>query len=151
MDYSRRLMGRREGTYLQSIITKYLKGKGFTEYYKRDFRFLISYLLEFSGKLDIRVNDCLTILYQKHCITTISAESPSEKFRLYKISLYPEFFSFPVEEENCSGYCQDKFCQEIRQEANAVRSVIVGPELLHWWCHRIIWEAVNVIGYKSLH
>ncbi|MDP4127341.1 MAG: hypothetical protein Q8912_10390 [Bacillota bacterium] len=134
-----------------SNITRPLMGKGFTEYYRKDFKFLTNYLLEFGGKLDILVDDCLVILYQKHRITTISVEVPSEKLRLYKIALYPEFSSFPFEGSNCNGYYIDKLYQEFRNEDHAVCSVIVGPELLHWWCHWIIWEAANVIGYKSFH
>lgn len=132
-----------------SNMTRPIHSKGFAEYYRRDFKFLTNYLLEFSGKLDILVNDCLHVLYQRHCITTISLEFSSEKLRLYKIALHPEFSSIPLQEANYNKHFE--LYQDIRNEDNAVCSIIVGPELLHWWCHRIIWEAAYVIGYKSLH
>jgi hypothetical protein len=134
-----------------SNITQPLKSKEFKDYYRKDFKFLTEYLLEFKDRLDILIDDCLGILYQKHRIATISVEFSSEKLRFYKIALYPEYPSFPFEGSNYNGYYTVELYQEFRTEDHGGFSVIVGPELLHWWCHRIIWGAANVIGYKSLH
>ena len=90
-------------------ITQPLKHERITKYYRRDFKFLTSYLLDFNGKLDILVNDYLKIFYQKHCISTIALEYPTDKLRLYKIALYLEYLSFPFEETHNNGYYLDNF------------------------------------------
>ena len=122
----------------------------FAGYFRSDFGFLHRYLIDFKGKLNIRIGEELSIWYQNNCIMNIAVEEPEMPFRSYRIDIYPEFSTFDLEQQ-CAGDSSAMLFYDVKIAANGNYSIIVGPEMLHWWCHRLIWEAVAVIGYKELH
>lgn len=108
--------------------------------YRHDFWFLMQYKKELPGELQVRYDEEVTLLYCGHKISTISMAVTYFQLRQYKVTMFPEFVPAEFVEE-----------EGVQTEEDNSYSIVIGPELLHCWCHKLIWCAIEVIGYKRLH
>lgn len=125
--------------------------ESFHKYYRQDFDFLARYIFEFKRELAITVDNALNLYYRKIHIARISLKYSDNSIRKYKITFHPGFVEVPDEQGKSSNDLVSIIFREFRTESNYDYSVTVGPELLHFWCHKLIWDALNTIGYKNLH
>lgn len=125
--------------------------EGIRKYFSKDFHFINQYIFDFSQELAIAIKHEMDLFYKKTHIATFSLAVPDERMRLYKVIFHPEFTAVP--EEVFSGAIDDRYnvFPEFKLEPNSDYSVTIGPELLHLWCHKLVWEAVEVLDYKILH
>lgn len=122
----------------------------FDSFYKLDFRFLSHYLAEFQPELQLKVTENLELYLKGWHIATFSIASTNERMRSYRIEFYPEFITLsPENDEAINSW--DAVGIDFKIDEKDRFSVIVRPELLHYWCNKIVWEAAAVICYKSHH
>ena len=121
------------------------------EIFHKDFYFLRQYTQEFKDMLHVTLDDELDLYYKKNHIAKFALCSDTEGMRLYRITFRPEFSNVPEEVFERTDQKGELIYRDFRVEENYDFSVVVGPELLHFWCHKLVWEAVEVIGYKILH
>lgn len=131
---------------LQTAQAKHFTKTGF-RCYMWDFGFLSRYITQFQGKLDIAISDELVVYYKGQCIMRFSVGVAEERFRMYRLKFFLAFSSIKSD-EFVSG---EQLFSEVAVGQDGSCSVLIGPELLHWWFHRLIWEAVHVLNYQELH
>ena len=122
----------------------------FNFYYKLDFKFVNRFLVEFRPDLKVKLAEQLELYLKGKHIATFMIASEDEKMRTYQISFYPEFITLPSEDDLVINSWEG-VCIDFITESDNRLTVLVGPELLYYWCNKLVWEAVAVICYKSHH
>lgn len=120
------------------------------KYFNRDFTFIKEYIFEFKEELSVSIKNELQLYFKKQHIATFTLAVSDESMRLYKIIFHPEFAMIPEELYQSPKTELHNIYRNFKIDEAQDYSVTVGPELLHLWCHKLIWEAVETIGYKTL-